>query len=90
MRCSTMGKTLLAALALTLASALVHADTYCRAVDGDTIQCGRERIRLRNVYAPEMSEPGGLEARERMVLLLARGEVTLDRRAHDPRGRTIA
>jgi len=34
----------------------IYADsvTGCRAVDGDTLRCGRERIRLRGIDAPEL------------------------------------
>jgi endonuclease YncB( thermonuclease family) len=31
----------------------------CVAIDGDTIRCGQEKVRLARVDAPEMSEPAG-------------------------------
>jgi len=36
--------------------AIFYTDTVsdCRAVDGDTLRCGRERIRLRGIDAPEL------------------------------------
>ncbi|MFN7753427.1 MAG: thermonuclease family protein [Pseudomonadota bacterium] len=77
-------------LVLMLDAPGARADLRCRAVDGDTIRCGSERIRLRGVYAPEMSEPGGAEARARLQRRLDEGEVRLDRRGRDRYGRTRA
>jgi hypothetical protein len=42
------------------------AGEHCRAIDGDTLRCGRERVRLLGVYAPELNEPGGPEAHQRL------------------------
>ena len=36
----------------------VYAGERCRAIDGDTLQCGRERVRIEGVHAPELDEPG--------------------------------
>ena len=87
-------RTLAAGLALgfglMFASPGVRADVRCRAVDGDTIRCGSERIRLRGVYAPELAEPGGAEARTRLQRRLDEGEVRLDRHGRDRYGRTRA
>ncbi len=96
-----MERPLFAALILSLAAGAAHADRRChetsterlrccRAIDGDTIRCGREFVRLRNVYAAEMDEPGGPEAKVRMIELLRAGEVTLERHARDRYRRTIA
>ncbi len=39
-----------------------------RAIDGDTIRCANGRkIRLKNVDAPELNEPGGRAARDRLA-----------------------
>jgi micrococcal nuclease len=83
------------ALALVLALVLLAgtdawAEPRCRAVDGDTIRCGAERIRLRGVYAPELGEPGGAEARVRLQRRLDEGEVRLERHGRDRYGRTRA
>jgi endonuclease YncB( thermonuclease family) len=77
-------------LLLVLASAAATASEACRAIDGDTLICGRERVRVRGVYAAERGQPGGLEARDRLARLIRSGDLQLVRRAHDRYGRTIA
>lgn len=88
---------LLAAAALCL-SPSVH--------DGDTIRCGRERVRIANIDAPELPESpkchdrraayawcdyrAGAAARDVLAALLARGRVMLVRLGTDPYGRTLA
>jgi len=77
-------------LALLLAATSgTAAGELCRAVDGDTLRCGRERVRLLNIYAAELSEPGGVEARARLADLVL-GLVYIDRRGRDQYGRTLA
>jgi len=61
-----------------------------RAIDGDTLEIAGERVRIANVFAPEISEPGGVAARERLQELVAGGRVTLNRTGYDPHGRTLA
>lgn len=61
-----------------------------RAVDGDTIRYGLERIRLRGYNAPELSEPGGLEAAQRLAQLLKEGPVKIIPQGKDIYGRTVA
>ena len=61
----------------------------CQAIDGDTLRCGRERVRLVGVYAPEMNEPGGTEARQRLQQRLNGGEVSIQRRGRDRYSRTL-
>jgi len=62
----------------------------CRALDGDTLQCGAERVRLYDVYAAEMNEAGGAQARRNLQQRLRGHEVTLHRHGHDRYGRTLA
>lgn len=77
-------------LALATPGALA-ADTFrCRAIDGDTLHCGAERVRLRGIHAPELREPGGVEARDRLARLVAGAEVRLVRHGRDRWGRTRA
>jgi len=83
-------------LALALAAALVLLAPLgaqaqrCRALDGDTMQCGAERVRLYDVYAAEWNEPGGRAARRNLQRLLASGEVRIVRHGQDRYGRTLA
>ncbi|GGB00840.1 nuclease [Brucella endophytica] len=72
-------------------------------IDGDTITVNRERIRIANVDAPEISRPKcdaerrlGLVAKRRLAELLAAGEPVIKRgdpdsgRIKDRYGRTLA
>ena len=61
-----------------------------QAVDGDTIRYGTERIRLRGMNAPEMSEPGGLEAQQRLAEILSHGNISIIPRGQDVYGRMLA
>jgi len=71
----------------------------CRAVDGDTLRCGQERVRLLGIDAPEM--PGHCRRGRRCVqgdpfISKARLEASLDRQmsivrvGQDRYGRTLA
>ena len=48
-------------------------------IDGDTIRMGPERIRLRGIDTPELSEPGGQAARQRLEQLLQEGPIRIVR-----------
>jgi micrococcal nuclease len=61
-----------------------------QAVDGDTIRYGTERVRLRGLNAPELSEPGGFEARQRLAELLSQGNIRLVPHGLDIYGRMLA
>ena len=74
--------------------------------DGDTIRCGRERVRIANIDAPELTDSpkcqdrrrsyawcdfaAGEASRAALVRLLSRGRVMIERRGTDPYGRTLA
>ena len=79
----------LVVIALLLPNA-VHAGARCIAIDGDTLVCDRQKIRLTNVYAAELNEPGGRVAKQRMRALIASGEVSLRPLGTDRYGRTLA
>ena len=66
------------------------AGERCIAVDGDTLVCNHQKIRLTNVYAAELNEPGGSAAKRRLHALVTSGEVTLRPFGHDRYGRTLA
>lgn len=60
------------------------------AVDGDTIRAGPNRIRLRGIDAPELNEPGGQAARQRLEQLLQEGPIRIVPHGQDVYGRTVA
>lgn len=62
----------------------------CLAIDGDTLVCDRQKIRLTNVYAAELGEAGGAAAKRRLQALVRSGEVTFRVHGHDRYGRLLA
>lgn len=67
-----------------LSSLQVHA------VDGDTIRLGGERIRLRGIDTPEMSELQGPAAKQRLQELLRSGSIRIVPHGRDVYDRLIA
>ena len=61
-----------------------------RAVDGDTIRVGRERIRLRGIDTPELSELQGPAAKQRLEELLHSGPIRIEPRGRDVYDRLVA
>ncbi|HRC43768.1 MAG TPA: thermonuclease family protein [Nitrospira sp.] len=61
-----------------------------RAIDGDTLRYGADRIRIRGYNAPERSEPDGLQATLRLQELLHEGEISIVPHGRDVYGRTLA
>jgi hypothetical protein len=59
-------------------------------VDGDTIRYGTERIRLRGLNAPELSDPGGFAAQQRLAELLRQGSIRIIPHGLDVYGRLLA
>jgi endonuclease YncB( thermonuclease family) len=71
----------------------------CRAVDGDTLRCGDERIRLLGIDAPELPghchgtrvcAPGDPYASQRHLATAIDGKLTIYRMGTDRYGRTLA
>ena len=60
------------------------------AVDGDTIRVGGERIRLRGIDTPELSEPEGLAAKQRLEALLRSGPMEIIPHGRDVYDRLVA
>ncbi len=70
------------------------------AIDGDTLRCGRERIRLLGIDAPELPghcrrgrrcvEGDPVASRAALAAAIARGRATIERRGRDRYGRTLA
>ncbi len=61
-----------------------------RAVDGDTIRAGGERIRLRGIDTPEMDEPMGPAAKQRLEELLRGGSIRIVPYGRDTYHRLVA
>ena len=57
------------------------SDLQVRAVDGDTIRVGSQRIRLRGIDTPKMSELEGPAAKQRLEQLLRSGSILSNRAA---------
>jgi endonuclease YncB( thermonuclease family) len=66
------------------------SDLQVHAVDGDTIRVGSERIRLRGIDTPEMSEFEGLAAKQRLEELLRTGPIRIVPHARDIYDRLVA
>jgi endonuclease YncB( thermonuclease family) len=62
----------------------------CLAVDGDTLVCNRQKVRLTNVYAPELNQAGGAAAKRKLQALVSGRDVALRPYGHDRYGRIIA
>jgi len=62
----------------------------CIAVDGDTLVCNHQKVRLTNVYAAEMNQPGGGAAKKKLQALVQNREVGLVTHGHDRYGRILA
>ena len=61
-----------------------------RVVDGDTIRVGGERIRLRGIDTPEMSELQGPAAKQRLEELLRGGSIRIEPHGRDVYNRLLA
>lgn len=89
-----MIEVLLAALLTPVATDAVT----CRAVDGDTLNCNGERIRLLGIDAPEKGKcrigrkcsPGDPKASQRSLEGALAGKLTIKRVGTDRYGRTLA
>ena len=75
-------RAILAVLAVTLAGA-ASAGERCSALDGNTLQCGRERVLIEGL------KPGGQEARQRLQRRIRSGELVIERKGRDKYGRTL-
>ena len=73
-----------------LCSQSIFAGERCIAIDGDTLVCKHQKVRLTNVYAAELNQPGGHAAKRRLQSLVSSGEVALRPLGGDRYGRTLA
>ena len=84
----TRTRAVIATLAVSFVGA-VSAGERCTAVDGGTLQCGRDRVRVEGLRAPGLQEPGGKEARQRLQQRIQSGELVIERKGRDKYGRTL-
>ena len=84
----TRARAVLAALAVSLIGA-ASAGERCTAIDGGTLQCGRDRVRVEGLRAPGLQDPGGQEARQRLQRRIQSGELVIQRKGRDKYGRTL-
>ena len=82
--------TLRGLLVLVLALAAGPAFAKCIAVDGDSLVCDGKKIRLANVYAAELKEPGGQAAKKKLQELIRNRDVVVVPRGTDKYKRTLA
>jgi endonuclease YncB( thermonuclease family) len=47
-------------------------------IDGDTIRVAGQKVRLQGLAAPELSEPGGIEAKNAMIELVSNRRVSCE------------
>jgi endonuclease YncB( thermonuclease family) len=74
-----------------LVAAAAFAGEWCTAIDGYTLRCsGGERVKIEGIRAPELTEPGGEEARQRLQKRIRSGELVVQRGGTDKYGRTLA
>ena len=67
------------------------AGEWCTAIDGYTLRCsGGERVKIEGIRAPELNQPGGEEARQRLQRRIRSGELVVQRGGTDKYGRTLA
>ena len=68
----------------------VQSTLQVRAIDGDTIRVGGERVRLRGIDTPELSELEGPAAKRRLDELLRSGPIRIAPRGRDVYNRLLA
>lgn len=77
-------------VALLLLAEGAFAGERCIAIDGDTLVCQQRKVRLTNIYAAELNEPGGRAAKRRLQQVIAAGNLTLRTYGQDRYGRILA
>lgn len=89
---------MIATLATVLLSAAAMPLGPCRTVDGDTLRCGSERVRLLGIDAPEKGRcrtgrrcaPGDPRVSEANLARATAGRLIVQRLGKDRYGRTLA
>lgn len=68
---------------------LLYVFAFCYAIDGDTLRCGDERVRLARINTPEKHQAGFREAKDAMQLLIEGKEVRCVVRRREKYGRLL-
>jgi endonuclease YncB( thermonuclease family) len=82
-------------LQATAATRQAQVGTVTRVVDGDTLWVNTSasqppiKVRIQGIDAPEICQPGGIQARDTLKARVLGQKVTVTSRAHDDYGRTI-
>lgn len=76
-------------LLLLVISTAAAGGERCHALDGQTLQCGADKILIEGIKAPSLKQSGGDLARQRLQKRLGSGEVVIERRGFDQWGRTL-
>lgn len=71
-------------------TAIQEACIVYSVVDGDTIRCDGERVRVWGVDCPELDAPGGRAAKAALEEILQAGGVNINYRSRDRYGRPVA
>ena len=92
-------RTALLLLSLACSTATAHAERFTGKViavlDGDTVMVTRKgdppvKVRLADIDAPEMAQPGGMASKQSLAELVSRKWVSVDSKAVDSYGRLVA
>jgi hypothetical protein len=78
---------------LIVAALVASGDAWaerCLALDGDTLVCNRQKVRLTNIYAAELNQAGGSAAKRRLQAHVQGRDVALRLHGHDRYGRVLA
>ena len=78
------------AIFIAALAGVASAGERCRALDGNTLQCGEERVKVDGLRQPLLHEPGGEQARQRLERRIQSGELVLRRKGRDKWGRSLA
>lgn len=68
---------------------LLYIFLACTAIDGDTLRCGDERVRLARIDTPEKREVGFREAKDHLAVLIRGHEVRCIVRKREKYGRLL-
>ena len=71
---------------------MARKETVTRVIDGDTFETGSRKnpVRLANVDTPEKGRPGAAKARDALSGLILGKTVSIDTKARDVYGRSVA